>query len=311
MKLNFFLSLIYAIKLHYCDKNGKKAKLSNRMYHLILEKGAGDHIIRTSTNGQRLYCTFAHQLPFYQKQLPYYDRQLSKLCHYLHNELRRTINIIDVGANIGDTVLNINLKDAFYLCVEGNKNYASLIELNLKNKYSYSLEECYLTDKSVPTDYRFEVANGTNRLLPTNDSTAEGILLQTLNQLIDSKYKDINFDLIKVDTDGFDFKVIRGARKYIEKCHPFLFFEWDKKYCKEQGEDPLSIFPLLEDLGYSECILFDNYGKLFDTVKTSDINKLEKHIENTIGQGLPYYYDVLAINNTCGLSANQLHPIFA
>lgn len=312
MKINFVLSLIYSLRLHYYTRDGKNARRANRLYQKKIKKGMGDCVIMSHTNRQRFFCNFAHQLPFYQKQFPLYDRQLSRLCHYMHNELKRPINIIDVGANVGDTVLNVGLKDAFYLCVEGNESFAKFIQYNLKHRYNYSLETCYLTDNPTEKNYRPETTNGTNRLvLSENNSCDGGVITQTLDQLIDAKYKGRIFDLIKIDTDGFDFKVIRGTIQSLKRWKPLLFFEWDKAYCKEQGEDPLSIFPILETLGYSDCILFDNFGNPFDHGQTSDITKLGEHIEKTIGDGLPFYYDVLAVNGEGAFNASQLYKLFS
>lgn len=312
MRYNPFLSFIYFLRLHYYTHDGKNARRTNRLYKNLLKKGKGDCVIMSRTNRQRFFCNFAHQLPFYQKRFPLYDRQLSRLCQYMYNELKRPINIIDVGANVGDTVLNIGLKDAFYLCVEGNESFARLIRYNLKHRYNYSLEKCYLTDNPTEKNYRPETINGTNRLvLSSNNSCEEGVITQTLDQLIGATYKGRIFDLIKIDTDGFDFKVIRGAKQCLEQWRPLLFFEWDKAYCKEQGEDPISIFPILDGLGYSNCILFDNFGNPFDHVQTNDITKLGDHIEKTIGDGHPFYYDVLAVNKEGAFNASKLYKLFS
>ena len=311
MSHNLILTLAYQFILHEHLHEGKNARRATKLYNHLIYKNKGNAIIKTQTNGQKFYCNFSHRLPFYQKEFPLYDKQLSKLCHHLHKELKRTINIVDVGANVGDTVLNIGLKDAFYLCIEGNESFAKLIQYNLKHRYNYSLETCYLTDNPAEKSYRPKTTNGTNRLVHSdNNSCDEGVFTQTLDQLIDAKYKNLNFDLIKIDTDGFDFKVIRGAKKCLERWQPLLFFEWDKAYCKEQGENPLLIFPILDDLGYSDCILFDNFGNPFALVPINDLKKLGDYIEKTIGAGLPYYYDVLAINKNSTFNASQLFKLF-
>lgn len=312
MFYNPILTFAYQFILHKHLQEGKNARRATRLYNVIIRRGKGNTIIRTQTNGQKFYCNFSHKLPFYQKEFPLYDRQLSKLCHYMHNGQKRTINIIDVGANVGDTVLNIGLKDAFYLCIEGNEEFAKLIQYNLKHRYNYSIETCYLTDNPNEKNYRPETTNGTNRLVLSDNNHYEGgVFTQTLDKLIDAKYKDRIFDLIKIDTDGFDFKVIRGAIQILKRWKPLVFFEWDKAYCKEQGEEPLSIFPILDNLGYSDCILFDNFGNPFDFVRTNELTKLGDYIEKTIGDGLPFYYDVLAVNKEGASSASQLYKIFS
>ena len=57
--------------------------------------------------------------------------------------------------------------------------------------------------------------------------------------------KQANFspNFIKIDTDGFDFKVLRGANNTLKTYKPVIFFEWDKIHLQAQNEDFLSIFP--------------------------------------------------------------------
>lgn len=307
-KYNPFLTILYALRLHYYPSDGKIAQKVERMYRNMLSKGKGEDAVISHTNGQRQICNFAHQLPFYQKHFPLYDRQLAKLCLFIQKHLRQTINIIDVGANIGDTVLNIGIKDAYYLCIEGAPQYSRYIKHNLKG-YQYALENVYLCDNNDTANYVIQSSNGTGHLIQ-NEGLGDTVNIVTLDHLMNSKYGDIQFDLIKIDTDGFDFKVIRGAIQCMQKWHPLLFFEWDKAFCKEQGEDPLSIFPILDRLGYKECILFDNYGNVFVNVDTNNTALLKSYIDNTIGDGLPYYYDVLAIPENKGYNAAELISLF-
>lgn len=307
-KYNPFLTILYSLRLHYYPSDGKIAQKVERMYQNMLSKAKGKDAVISHTNGQRLICNFAHQLPFYQKHFPLYDRQLARLCLFLRKQLHRTINIIDVGANVGDTVLNIGQKDAFYLCIEGNRAYSKYIKSNLR-KYNYSLEEVFLNDNDTSYNYDIEASNGTGHLIHAKEQD-KGVRLITLDSLLENKYPNKKIDLLKIDTDGFDFKVIRGSRNCLQRWQPLLFFEWDKAFCKEQGEDPLSIFPILDELGYKECILFDNYGNLFDKIDTNNISLLRTSIENTIGEGLPYYYDVLAIPENKGYNAAELISLF-
>ena len=303
---NPFLSAIYALSLYYDTKENKIAKRIAWLYRKLIAKGYGDSIVKSHTNGQTMLCNFAHKLPFYRKEYPLYDRQLSTLCQFIHNELKRTINIIDVGANIGDTVLNIGLKDAYYICIEGNDNFSRLINSNLKGRYNYTIEQCFLTDNPCNNNYSVETVNGTAKLINSTDTKKRK--LYTLDQIINGKNSYI--DLIKVDTDGFDFKVIRGAKQCLQNWKPLLYFEWDKNYCTEQVEDPLSIFSLLNELGYTYCILFDNYGNFFDYTSTKDIDRLNEFIENTNKENFPYYYDVLAINKYGKFTPDQLLTLY-
>ena len=308
MKPNVFLSIVYNSTLLLYHSNTKLARKTKNLYRRLLNGTSKDSSIVTRVNRQLILCPYTHKLPIYQKEYPLYDRQLARLCKYMKKTTGRKISIIDVGANIGDTVINIGIKDASYLCIEGNEYFSKYINHNLK-KYDYTIERYFLTDKPQEKNFVIESANGTGKLRYASCTKTSNLC--TLDELTEQKYQDFCPDLLKIDTDGFDFKVIRGAKQTLQKWHPMLFFEWDKAYCEEQKENMLAIFPLLKELGYSTCILFDNYGNYFDTVDVSDTLLLKKHIENTLGSGLPYYYDVLAVHSMSEITGDALTSLFA
>lgn len=301
-------SIIYNLIIFSNRKNTKIFRKISKEYYRLLNGEKKDIPILTRLNRHYFFCPFSHKLLFYQKEFPLYDKQLPKLCHFLQYSLNKSLNIIDVGANIGDTVLNIGIKDAFYLCIEGNPTYTNYIKSNLR-RYNYTHENVFLSDSEVTSNYNLISANGTGRLIHSENAN-DGVKLLSLDKLLNTKYSEKKIDIIKIDTDGFDFKVIRGAKQCLQKWQPIVFFEWDRAYCIEQGEDPLSIFHILDELGYHECILFDNYGNLFDKVDTNNKALLKSHIKNTIGDGLPYYYDVLAIPDKEGYNAKEIFSIF-
>lgn len=301
-------SLIYNIVLFSSRKKSRIVRRINREYNRLMLTNSINAPVLTYLNKKPFFCPFSHKLLFYQKEFPLYDRQLSKLCRWLGGKMDRKVNIIDVGANVGDTVRNIGIKEAFYLCIEGDVSFSKYVKSNLKG-YDYAIEKVFLNDEKSTSRFIVESSNGTGHLKKTKDALDE-INLITLDELLETKYPNIGFDLLKVDTDGFDFKVIRGARNCLRRWQPLLFFEWDKAYCKEQGEDPLSIFPLLEELNYEECLLFDNFGNAFANVNTKNIALLESYIDKTIGDGLPYYYDVLAIPTSKVYTSKDIFPIF-
>ena len=266
-------SLIYNITLFTSHNKSRIVRKINREYHRLLSTNSNNSPVITYLNKRPFFCPFSHKLLFYQKDFPLYDKQLSKLCHWMKNKLNRKINIIDVGANVGDTVRNIGIKEAFYLCIEGDMSFSKYIKSNLKG-YDYAIEKVFLNDEKSTSKFIVESSNGTGHLKKIEGSI-DDINLTTLDELLETRYSNIRFDLLKIDTDGFDFKVIRGAQNCLQKWTPLLFFEWDKAFCKEQGEDPLSVFPILDELGYKECILFDNFGNVFDKIDTNNTSFLK------------------------------------
>lgn len=281
-------SAIYSILYYWMKQHCVEEKYQKRIATLRKRIIKKNPIIRTKINGQEALCPFSHMLAFYQKQYPLYDRQLSKICRLI-KETKGSISMIDVGANIGDTVLNIGIREAYYLLIEGEKSYVSLINKNLVNYY-YSLENTFLTDDTSQCNYSMSNANGTGHLVQSEDGRTK---LNTLDILLE-KYQNKKFDIIKIDTDGFDFKVIRGAIDFLKYQQPMVFFEWDNNYLFEQNEDAFSIFPLFKELGYYEMIIFDNFGARLCKTKI-DNTKLLSDLIDYSKQSSVCYYDILAI----------------
>ena len=83
-----------------------------------------------------------------------------------------------------------------------------------------------------------------------------------------------NIKLIKIDTDGFDTKIIKGSRNSLLEYSPCLFFEFDFDFLKANDSTPWAIFSFLHKCGYCHGIGFDNYGKFFSTFSGNKIGKL-------------------------------------
>lgn len=55
---------------------------------------------------------------------------------------------------------------------------------------------------------------------------------------------------IKLDLQGYDLKALRGARNTLEKFHPTVKFESEKKTIKRYGNIPRDAEDYLHSLGY-------------------------------------------------------------
>lgn len=65
------------------------------------------------------------------------------------------------------------------------------------------------------------------------------------------KHSKIIPTFIKIDTEGGEKHVLRGARETIEKYRPFIICEYSSENTGQYGYMPNEIIKLLEDLGYS------------------------------------------------------------
>ena len=74
----------------------------------------------------------------------------------------------------------------------------------------------------------------------------------TTVDLLVEKFKFTKVDLLKIDVDGYDFKVLKGSKDTIEKFKPTIFIELCEYTLRGKGDSVKDIFKFLFELGY-EC----------------------------------------------------------
>lgn len=148
-------------------------------------------------------------------------------------------------------------------------------------------------------NYQINLKDGSGILRQSDSITSQ---FATLQAILNKHKFDANF--IKIDTDGFDFKVLRSGMDFIKAHHPSLYFEWDRAFLEAQGEDYLSIFANLAECGYKEAVIFDNFGSLLCVVAIDDMRNLALLMQYTAhSKQNIYYFDVLLFGEN--LSADE------
>ena len=74
----------------------------------------------------------------------------------------------------------------------------------------------------------------------------------------------ITVDCMKIDVEGFECPVLRGARKTIERFRPVIFLEAHLQSLTPAGETPEGLYALLTGMGYKVCMLDDTPLPSFD-----------------------------------------------
>jgi FkbM family methyltransferase len=198
-----------------------------------------------------------HLLSLYQSIYPEYDKFLPKVI----SKIKDDESIIDIGANIGDTLFRLINKNAkpYYYCIEADNFFfdylqknKKLLDLNLQNKVT-------LIKELVGDQLRGNLSKsttGTKSLIQSNF----GIKSRKLDDIITS-FNIKKIRLIKVDVDGYDFNILFSAINEITKNKPDIFFEYMP--LDESGKKSyLKLIKKLNEIGYSNWTLLDNYGNV-------------------------------------------------
>lgn len=166
--------------------------------------------------------------------------------------------IIDVGANIGDGVAMVRGAgiEAPILAIEGADIWFEILRANITAFHAVELEHAFLGTGEQEDDLALQVKDGTSRLIEGSSS----IRITSLDTLLLS-HKEHPVVLLKTDTDGFDVKVLYGARALLTEQKPVVFAEVDEGLLRAQGNSSEELVSYLSVCGYSSFAVWDNLGQ--------------------------------------------------
>ena len=257
-----------------------------------------DQIVFIQFGKKALFMNASHSSPIFRVEYPYYDTALIRICNFVKGKFGY-LTMIDVGANIGDTVSLITDEvNGKFLCIEAEESYFQLLLMNTKNIPNITCSKSLMSDNCDTINSELVTKSGTAHI--SESVSFENKNLErtiTVDKLLEKYPEFLAANLVKVDKDGYDYKVIRGSKGLFERTRPILFFELAPKYLINIGkEDPISIFKDLLIWGYTSVLVYDNFG-----IPLAFIDMADKEI---ISQLLSYailknsYYDVLVFHES-------------
>lgn len=236
-----------------------------------------------------------HLLPIYQSQYPNYDRFLPHLAKYLDS----SDVIVDIGANIGDTLAGMVSQNSLstYICIEPDSSFFEFLENNIARMKgsisSLKVEPIQaLVGKNI-SNVSLEGRGGTKHAVVDRDGHIKS---RPLDEIISSSTR---IRLLKSDVDGFDYDVLDSSVSMIKKHQPIIFFECQCDY-EYQKKSYFKTLQSLADIGYTDWTIFDNFGAFL--LRTDDLNVINRLINYVWCQNTGkttrtiYYYDILAVN---------------
>lgn len=135
--------------------------------------------------------------------------------------------VIDVGSNIGNHAIGFSGIDGYKVfCYEPDPDIAEILKINLElNKidgeiFTYGLG----SHQRYENFYKATSDNlGSGSFLSNNNyKETNKLLIKTLDESFDLNQ---SVDLLKIDTEGFEYEVLSGSMKIISKYHPIIIIE--------------------------------------------------------------------------------------
>lgn len=141
---------------------------------------------------------------------------------------------IDVGANMGYYSMFLAQHGCKVIAVEPQKNLAELIQMSAdENRFDIRVDECAISDKGGEMKMHVPVGHGMNASLAYEPLSPNGYYESTVEVNTLDTYAAIgaHYDFIKVDVEGAEDKVLRGAKKFIKQnpdCLWLVEWRWDR-----------------------------------------------------------------------------------
>lgn len=198
--------------------------------------------------------------------------EINLILDILKKYLPKNSNMIDIGANIGNHSVFFGPHFKKVYCFEPNPILFKILQGNIMlnsldqktELINYGLGEKDEYKKYILTTRNLGGSGFFERSFNPKYHHSEYKLKITTGDSIE--FKNIGF--IKIDTEGYDFNVIKGLRDTIKKFEPIITFE-----VHPFGKDTSEIIPYLKSLGY-EYIYHNHTSRLFPP-SLKEIDKFE------------------------------------
>src|SRR5688572_14717584 len=167
--------------------------------------------------------------------------------------------VFDIGANVGDVTLHfaklVGESGAVYSFEPDPVNFRRLSENisrnNFKNTHPVNMGLGNLPGKFKMALFRKD-NRGMTRIVkdvPQLEEFTE-VEVTTLDNFFKSKNLVKGVQLVKIDVEGYETFVLKGALEFINKFRPILFIELVDGHLKLQYSSAIELVKLIEGLGY-------------------------------------------------------------
>lgn len=177
---------------------------------------------------------------------------------------------LDIGANIGlkTFILSKHILKGKVYAIEAAKKVVEVLQMNISvnNLDNVQVDSCAVSDYTGSTSFMDCSAWG-HILMPDGKNTPRDgdVSVYTVADLC-KKHKIERLDFIKIDTEGNELNVLRGAKSILEHFTPWILLEFNAFCLAAYGRvNPLSLLQYI----------FENFKYVFRVEKSGSLLKIK------------------------------------
>jgi FkbM family methyltransferase len=187
------------------------------------------------------------------------------------------------------------------LCVEGDDALLPILRENAAALGAgVVVEASFVGPDQLRVDLGSASDVGRNANLTGAVSPSGAAVLRSLDSILRDHPEFSHAKLLKTDTEGFDFDIIKGSLGFIQRSKPAIFFEYDPHLRPDQPRSGIETIHALVDAGYSDFLYYDNFGNFLlhsDADRPSVFDDLDGYLASNRRHGVAvYYFDICALH---------------
>jgi len=241
-----------------------KVALGNYFYKFFVHRSASPFVVETTLFPEKL--TFMLDLDCAHERMAYLMGQYEQETTSLLIDLWQGGTFLDIGANIGLISLPIaarlkastNTLNTFVYAIEAMpSNFRALCTNINKNKLDRHIVAMNVGvgaeegETSIQIEGDDPARTGTANMLPAaRGSAGISLRIMPIDLLVAQKQLPADISLVKIDTDGFDFEILKGAQTLLRENRPLIYAELDEHCLSWHGYGIKEVKAYLDGLGY-------------------------------------------------------------